>query len=142
MKSTQLTHNKIVLTARLLLGLIFLVFGLNGFFHFMPQPTMPKSAIQFFGALAASGYMLPLIFSLQLLVGIFLLAGIFVPLALVLLMPITVNIIAFHLALDPAGIVPGTIAVLLQLYLLYAYLPHYKPLLSLKGSTAETYINR
>jgi len=142
MKSTQLTHNRIVLAARLLLGLIFLFFGLNGFFNFMPSSPMPKPAIHFFGALVASGYMVPLIFSVQLLVGTFLLAGIFVPLALVLLMPITVNIIAFHLALDPAGIVPGTIAVLLQLYLLYAYLPHYKPLLSLKGSTAEIYINR
>lgn len=133
MKSTQFTHNKIVLAARLLLGLIFFVFGLNGFLHFIPPSSMPEPAIHFFGALVQSGYMVPLLFSVQLVVGILLLIGVFVPFALILLTPITVNILAFHLALDPAGIVPGAIAALLQVYLFYAYLPHYKPLLRVKA---------
>ncbi len=55
-----------VLIARILLGIIFVVFGLNGFLQFLPQPEMPQAAIAFFGGLAASGFMLPTLFATQL----------------------------------------------------------------------------
>jgi uncharacterized membrane protein YphA (DoxX/SURF4 family) len=69
---------------RVLLGLIFLVFGLNGFLKFMPQPPMPDKAGAFMGALAASGYMFPLIKSVEVVAGALLLSNRFVPLALAL----------------------------------------------------------
>jgi hypothetical protein len=73
--------------ARILLGVIFVVFGLNGFLHFLPQPAMPPAAGAFFGALAATGYMLPLIFATQLVGGTLLLLGL-VPLGVLVLAPV------------------------------------------------------
>jgi uncharacterized membrane protein YphA (DoxX/SURF4 family) len=84
------------LIARNLLGLMFVVFGLNGFLHFIPQPPPPAGlASQFLGALGASHYMVP-VFALQLVGGALLLANRFVPLALVLLGPVIANILLFH----------------------------------------------
>src|SRR5580692_7855549 len=84
--------------ARVLLGVVFFVFGLNGFLHFIPQPPPPAPAGAFFSALFATGYMLPLVMGTELLVGVLLLANRFVPLALALVAPIIVNIVAFHVA--------------------------------------------
>src|SRR5262249_56255674 len=75
-----------VLIARILLGVIFVVFGLNGFLQFLPQPAMPQAAIAFFGGLAASGYLLPLLFATQLLGAALLLLGM-VPLGVLILTP-------------------------------------------------------
>ena len=108
---------KVVTGARLILGAVFVVFGLNGFLHFLPQPAMPAEAGAFFGALARSRYMLPLLFATQLVGGTLALTGIFVPFALVLLAPVIVNILLFHLFLDPAGIGPGLLVALCELVL-------------------------
>jgi uncharacterized membrane protein YphA (DoxX/SURF4 family) len=89
------------LIARVLLGLVFFVFGLNGFFHFIEVPPHPGPADNFLGALAATGYMFPLIKGVEVVASALLLAGRFVPLALVLLAPIVVNIAAFHIFLTP-----------------------------------------
>ena len=99
--------------ARYLLGLIFLVFGLNGFFHFIPQPP-PASplAVQYFTVLSASHY-LALVFVIQVVSGLLLLAGRYVPLALTLLGPVIVNILLFHSLMDPAGLPPGALAAIL-----------------------------
>jgi uncharacterized membrane protein YphA (DoxX/SURF4 family) len=88
--------------ARILLGLVFLVFGLNYFVPFLPTPPMEGPAAAFAGALFATGYMFPLIKGIEVLAGALLLAGRFVPLALLLLAPIVVNIAAFHVFLTPA----------------------------------------
>ena len=64
-----------IVTARILLGSIVVVFGLNGFLHFLPQPPVPEAAGAFFGALAATGYMLPLVFGAQVVGGGLVLAG-------------------------------------------------------------------
>jgi putative oxidoreductase len=88
---------------RILLGLIFTVFGLNGFLHFIPMEPLPQPAIDFFTALAATGYMIRLIFFGQLIGGVLLLTGIAVPFALVILAPIIVNILFFHLFLAPGA---------------------------------------
>jgi putative oxidoreductase len=102
--------------ARLLMGLAFTVFGLNGFFHFMPEPkTMPPGVGEFMAGVTAAKYFFPLLFGTQLLVGILLLLNVFVPLALVLIMPVLVNIILFHIFLQPAGIVPGAILMAINL---------------------------
>ncbi len=89
--------------ARLLLGLIFLVFGLNGFLHFIPMPPPTGLAGQFFGALFMSHYWV-LVFGVQIIGGALLLINKYVPLALVLLGAVIVNILAFHAFMAPAGL--------------------------------------
>src|SRR6476646_1863462 len=89
--------------ARLLLGLIFLIFGLNGFLHFIPAPPPPGIAGQFVGALFVSHYLVP-IFLLQIVSGLLLLLNRYVPLALTLLAPIIVNILLIHILMLPSGL--------------------------------------
>jgi hypothetical protein len=122
--------------ARLLMGLAFTVFGLNGFLHFIPEPkgAMPAGAAAFAGALNNTGYMFQMISGTQLLVGVLLLLNRFVPLALVLIMPVLVNIIAFHIFLQPAGIAPGAVLMLLELYLAWSYRKAYCAVLTAKTS--------
>lgn len=120
--------SKLPMIARILLGLIFFVFGLNGFLNFLPQPPMPEAAGAFAGALAATGYMFPLIKGVEVLVGLMLLTNKFVPLALIILAPITVNIVLFHGALAPAGLALPVIITFLHVYLASTYKSAYKPL--------------
>ena len=117
--------------ARIILGLGFTVFGLNGFLHFIPEPktAMPENVSALVGGMMKSGYMFPLISATQLLGGVLILFNLFVPLALVLLMPVLVNIIAFHLFLQPVGIAPGAVFMVLELYLAWVYRKAYLPML-------------
>jgi putative oxidoreductase len=89
--------------ARYLAGVIFLVFGLNGFLHFIPLPPPNGVAGQFMAALYVSHY-LPLIFGLQTVGGVLLLVNRFVPLALAILAPVIVNILCFHALMAPSGL--------------------------------------
>ena len=90
--------------ARFLLGLIFLVFGLNGFLHFIPNSSSPSGAAgQFVGALLVSNYLV-VVFLLQIVSAILLLINRYVPLALTLLAPIIVNILLFHALMLPSGL--------------------------------------
>ena len=93
----------VVLLARYLLGLIFLVFGLNGFLHFIPLPPPTGVAGQFMGALFVSHYLVA-VFLLQVIPALLLLANRFVALALTLLAPIIANILLFHALMAPAGL--------------------------------------
>jgi uncharacterized membrane protein YphA (DoxX/SURF4 family) len=118
--------------ARVLLGLVFFTFGLDGFLHFVPQPdpsTMPPSAIALAGAFVASGYMFPLIKGTEVVVGALLLANRFVPLALVLLAPVMVNIFLFSAFLAPSGIAMPIVLVALQLVLAWTHRRVYGPIL-------------
>jgi uncharacterized membrane protein YphA (DoxX/SURF4 family) len=118
--------------ARVLMGLAFLVFGLNGFFHFIPQPNeaMPEGVTALMAGFAKSGYMMPLIFGTQALVGLLLLINCFVPLALALIAPVIVNIICFHVFLMPSTIGPGIVVLLLELYLAWSYRRVFAPMLA------------
>jgi uncharacterized membrane protein YphA (DoxX/SURF4 family) len=119
---------KLPTVVRVLFGLVFFVFGLNGFLQFLPQPPMPERAGQFVGALAAAGYLFPLLKLTEVVAGAFLLANRFVPLALALLAPIVVNIAAFHLVLAPG--LPMVIFLLgAELYLAWAYRDAFRPML-------------
>ena len=100
------------LIARYLLGLIFVVFGANGFLHFIPMPPPSGVAGQFMGALFVS-HVLVVIFLLELIGGILLLVGRYVPLALVLLGPVIVNIVLFHAFMAPSGLPLATVVVIL-----------------------------
>lgn len=112
---------KVQMVARILLGLILVIFGLNKFLQFMPAPTdMPAAAGAFMGALAATGYMFPVIAVVEVLSGAALLANKYIKVALLLFAPISVNILLYHIFLDPGTIVPGLLVFLLTLYLLLA----------------------
>ena len=101
--------------ARWLLGLTFLVFGLNGFLNFIPQGPMPTGhAGEFIGALMGSHYMLP-ICCIEVVAAVLFLINRYGPLALTLLGPILFNILLFHIFMNPSGIVPGIIATILWL---------------------------
>ena len=120
---------KIALGARLLMGLLFLVFGLNGFLQFIPVPPPSEAAGNFLGALFQTGYMFPIIKSVEVLVGVLLLANVFVPLALLLITPIIVNIVLLHIILDPAGIATSIVLLVLHSILTIAYMPYFKLIL-------------
>lgn len=115
--------------ARLLLGAIFTVFGLNGFLHFLPQPPIAGTAAAFIGGLGASGYFFPLLKGTEVLAGLLLLSNRFVPLALTVLAPIVVNIVAFHAFLAPAGLGLPIVIATLGVYLAYAERATFAPLL-------------
>jgi putative oxidoreductase len=89
--------------SRFLLGLIFLVFGLNGFLHFIPMPPPTGVAAQFMGAMFVSKYLL-FVFAIQLIGGALLFIKRYVPLALTLLAPVIVNILLFHFLMAPSGL--------------------------------------
>lgn len=107
-----------VLVARILLGLIFLFFGLNGFFNFLhaPMPTGPVG--QFMALLGPTIYM-HFVFLVQVVGGLLLLSGQFIPLALVLLGPVIINILLFHVSMQPSGLPPGLFATLLWFIIFY-----------------------
>lgn len=116
--------------ARVLLGLVFFVFGLDGFLHFIPQPTeMPSEpAMAFAVGLMKSGYMFPLIKGTEVAVGALLLANRFVALALVIIAPVIINIFAFHAFLAPSGTVIASALVVLAAYLAWVHRGAYRPL--------------
>lgn len=124
--------------ARVLLGLVFFVSGLDGFLHFLPQPTEPPSegAMALAVALLKSGYMFPLIKGTEVTAGALLLANRFVPLALVLLAPVIVNIFAFHAFLAPSGIVLASVLVALEIALAWAHRRAYRPLLAARTAAS------
>jgi uncharacterized membrane protein YphA (DoxX/SURF4 family) len=109
----------ISLIARLLLGLIFTVFGLNGFLHFIPMPPLPAGpAGQFMGAMFVSHFLV-FVFLVQLVGGVLLLIGQFVPLALTLLAPVIVNIVLFHALMAPPGLPLATVVTVLWCLVAY-----------------------
>ena len=104
--------------AKYLLALMFLVFGLNGFLHFIPQGPMPDGpGTQFFLAIAQSGYA-SVIFACQILGAILLLTP-YRALGLTVLAPVIVNILVFHITMMPAGLAPGIIVLVLWFLVYY-----------------------
>lgn len=116
---------------RFLLGAVFFVFGLNGFLNFIPPPSEPPSdgAMAFGMALMQTGYMFPLIKGTEVLGGALLLANRFVPLALILLAPVVVNIVAFHAFLAPDSWVMTVAILVAELVLAWTHRSAFAPLL-------------
>jgi uncharacterized membrane protein YphA (DoxX/SURF4 family) len=115
--------------ARLFLGLVFTVFGLNFFLHFLPSPTPAPRAAAFAGALFGSGYFFPLLKTTEVVAGLLLLSGRFVTLALAVLAPIVINIVGFHLFLAPSGIALALAVLAAELYLAWTYRAAFAPML-------------
>jgi uncharacterized membrane protein YphA (DoxX/SURF4 family) len=117
---------------RILLGIMFLVFGLNGFLNFIkPNPPPPPEIMNVMGALMKAGYM-AVVSAAEIIVATLLLTNRFVPLALALLAPIVVGIITFHIAMAPSTIVPGIVVLVMELYLAWAYRGAFRPMLRAK----------
>jgi putative oxidoreductase len=114
------------LICRILLGLMFVVFGLNGILLFIPgsDAVLPGLAGQFSGALMKSHYEFA-VCVIQIAGGLLLLSGFYVPLGLVLLGPVIVNILLFHLFMLPAMIGPGIVATILWLIIFIRNREHF-----------------
>jgi putative oxidoreductase len=123
--------------ARYLLGIMFTVFGLNGFLNFIhqPPPTNPL-ALQFFIAISASRFS-AFFFAVQLVAGLLLISGYFVPLALVLLAAEIFNILAFHITMAPATIAPGLLAAFLWVLVFLQYRRSFDEILGAKCTGQE-----
>lgn len=124
--------------ARYVLGAAFTLFGLNGFFHFLPQPPSPPEAASFGAALFATGYMFPLIKGTEVVAGLLLLGNRFVPLALTLLAPVVVNILAFHAFLAPAGLALPIVLLIAQLYAAWSYRAAFAPMLQARTELTQS----
>jgi putative oxidoreductase len=120
---------RVPVVARIFLGLVFAVFGLNGFLHFLPMPPPPARAGAFAGALMGSGYLMQLVFLTELAAGVLLLSGRFVALALALIAPVIVNILAFHLFLAPAGLGLALAVLAAEVYLAWTHRSAFVPML-------------
>ena len=110
-----------IIGARVILGLIFTVFGLNGFFHFIPNPEMNEPMTTFMMALGGTGYFMIVVKVVEVVSGVMILLGRFLPLGLILLAPVSVHILFVHLFLDQAGLAMAIVIVVLQLFLAFAY---------------------
>lgn len=119
-----------VLIARTLLGLMFLVFGLNFFFPFMEMksPPMSAQATAFSAGLAGSGYFFQFLKGLEVVCGLALVLNRFTAFFLLVLLPITINIFLFHAELEPSGTPMAAGILVVHLFLGYAYRKYYASL--------------
>ena len=121
-------NSKLRTVLRLILAIVLLVFGTNKFFNFLPMPPMEGMAGEFMGTLFKSGYFFPFLGFIETLVGLLLIFNKWKRFALVMLVPVSVNIVLFHLFLAPAGIGPAALVAVLNGVLIYANWNHYKSL--------------
>jgi len=124
----------VAMIARLLMGLAFVVFGLNGFFHFIPNGPMPGGAAgQFVGALVQSHYMY-VVSGLQLVCGLLFLANRYVPLALTLLGPVIVNILLFHILMERTGLPIAILVTVLWFVIFFQHKQYFSGIFTQKAS--------
>lgn len=128
--------------ARYLLGLMFTIFGLNGFLHFIHQPPPANPlALQFLGAVSASHFA-GFFFAVQVIGGLLLLSGFFVPLALTLLAAELYNILAFHLTFSPESIAPALVTCVLWVLVFLPYRQSFQGMLSARQPTPAPIASR
>ena len=113
---------------RIVLGIILVVFGLNKFIGFIPLPDLPEKAGAFMGSLGDTGYVLPFVGTLEIAIGTMLLLKKWIAFALVVLVPISLNILLFHLFLDIPGLSVAVLVVVFNATLIFKHWTQYKPL--------------
>jgi uncharacterized membrane protein YphA (DoxX/SURF4 family) len=111
----------VTIIARVLLGLIFVVFGLNGFLHFIPMPPPDESTVSKFSQILMSTGFMTLVFLCQIVGGLLVLLGFFVPLGLTILTPVIVNIFLVHALMAPSGLPMAILVAALDLFLIWRY---------------------
>lgn len=119
--------------ARCLLGGVFVLFGLNGFLHFLPIPPARPAAEQMIGALVQTGYFFQMVKTIEIAGGVLLLANRLVPLALVLLAPLLVGITSIHVFLNPEGLPLMAVLLLLHGFLVRGYWAYFVSVLTPKA---------
>ena len=100
-------------------GAFWLIFGLNGFFHFFSVPTPSGAGAEFMNALEKTGYVMPWVYATQIIAGLMMLGRHFIPLALLLLGPVVANILLYDIFLNRGGLVIGAVIALLYGFLLF-----------------------
>ena len=118
-----------IIGARVILGLIFVVFGLNGFFGFIEPPESNEAMTTFMTGLFGTGYFMQVVKAVEVISGLMILLGRWLPLGLILLAPVSVHILAAHVFLDTAGLPMAIVIIVLQLFLAYAYRDAYSGIL-------------
>lgn|SRR5688500_12359614 len=121
-------NSKFTQIVRIVLGLILIVFGVNKIYSFIPLPHPPEAAANFMNSLADTGYILTVVAIFEIVIGFMLIFRIWVPFALLLLVPLSLNILLFHLFLDIPAIGTSLLVVVLNGILLYKHRQKYKPL--------------
>lgn len=123
-------NSTFTIVIRIVLGLGLLFFGLSKLFHFtfMPTHIYTGDAALFIDSLSSSGYILKVVGLLEISIGLLLLLNKWVPFALLLLAPISANIVLFHLFLDTPGLIVGLAVILLNIVLIYKHWKVYRPL--------------
>jgi hypothetical protein len=131
--------SKAILAARVILGLVFFGFGLNGLFDLFPLPPAQGAAAVFMNGLFATRYFFPLLFGTYVITGIALLVGQFVPLALTVLAPVIVNIVVMHLFLPASGaeLFLAVLVTVLESFLAWSYRAAFRPLLRVRNDPAS-----
>lgn len=121
-------NSKFTFIVRYALGIMLIIFGSNKFLHFIPLPPPTGSAADFMNSLGATRYIFPIVGFLEVCVGIMLLSKKWIAFALLLLAPISINILLFHLFLDIPGIGAALIVAVLNTVLIYKHWKQYTPL--------------
>lgn len=125
-------NSKVTKAAQILLGIALIVFGSNKFLNFLPLPEgTPEGAMSFFGAMINTGYLFYLVGLVEVVTGLLFLTNKWVPFGLILIAPVLVNILLFHLFLDMAGIAPGLILSIIAIILFKKHWQAFKPLFKL-----------
>jgi len=134
-RTTKSVTRYLPTVVRVAFGLLLFVAGLNFFLNFIPQPTtpMPEGVVALTGGFIKSGYMFPLIGATHAVVGALLLTNRFVPLALALIAPVIVNIVALHSFLDHSGIPMALIVLASEIYLAWTHRNAYRPMLAARA---------
>ena len=112
----------------ILLGLMLITFGLNKFFNFMPVLELSAPGLEFMGAFVKVGYGMTVIAIVEIISGILIATNKYRALALVVLFPIMLNALLFHMYLDPENILPALLAIGMNLFLMYSSREKYSPL--------------
>lgn len=131
---SKIFHKHVVTAIRVLFGINFIINGLNPFLGIYELPPPSPAAESLAGALIASGYLFTVVKVVEIIVGILLLVNRFVPLALILIFPISLNIFMFDTILEPAAAPIGIMVLVFNIYLCLAYLKYYLPFLIAKAS--------
>ncbi len=120
----------IKLIVRILLGIMMVIFGLNKFMNFMPMPPLPAAAQTFFDALINTGYLMTAVGIVELVTGVLFLLNKYTALAAVILFPVMLNAMMFHLFLAPGGIAPALLAVVMTVFVMFSNKDKYQGMLA------------
>lgn len=121
-------NSQFTMLVRIILGILLVVFGSNKFLHFIPLPPPTGDAGAFMNSLGATGYIFPFVGILEVIIGVMLLLKKWVAFALILLAPISINILLFHLFLDIPGVAIALLVVVFNAILIYKHWKQYTPL--------------